>query len=426
MVVQVEVRQVVLTVAEDDQQLFVVEELSQQPSVFVVVQTVHIGVVPHLASTQRRVSVALQSDAVDRFLGQGDASCSTSLDHNVGEVTLEEDARLTRADGSSVQRYLNDFRLAIGVSREVHDLRAWLTCRHVILAVAGDSRHIEALDVVRAFLSRAIHHVVDGALVVALVDAKPQHVLAHKELLGHTYHLELSVAVEDDDIVDVGAVADVFVLLQTRADEALLTVDVELLVGLGHLRSLDGVEVAYLRQTRMVLAVLVLEEQEPLGRHLRQVLQVVVYLVNLCLNTGHQLVGFVLVELQDALHLDFQQLQDIVLRHLANHLRIIRRQALINMLADGIHIGSLFKLLVLIDTLLNENLFQRIEVQLLEQLVLTYLQLLTDEVLRTVGRVAQYVADGEELRLVVADDAAVGRDVDLAVGEGIEGVDGLV
>ena len=43
-----------------------------------------------------------------------------------------------------------------------------------------------------------------------------------------------------------------------------------------------------------------------------------------------------------------------------------------------------------------------------------------------VGGMAQQIAHGEELRLVVHDDAAVGRDVYLAVGEGIEGIDGLV
>ena len=39
---------------------------------------------------------------------------------------------------------------------------------------------------------------------------------------------------------------------------------------------------------------------------------------------------------------------------------------------------------------------------------------------------AQHVAHGEEARLVILDDAAVGRDINLAVGEGIEGIDGLV
>ena len=53
-----------------------------------------------------------------------------------------------------------------------------------------------------------------------------QDVLAHEELIGYAHHLHASVAVEDDDIVDVGAVADELVLLQSGADEALLAVDV--------------------------------------------------------------------------------------------------------------------------------------------------------------------------------------------------------
>ena len=96
------------------------------------------------------------------------------------------------------------------------------------------------------------------------------------------------------------------------------------------------------------------------------------------------------------------------------------------MFADGIHVGCLLELLVLIDALLNEYLFQRIEVQLLQQLTLAYFQLLADKVLGAVGGVAQHVAYGEELRLLFLDDAAVGRDVDFAVGEGVECVDGLV
>ena len=39
---------------------------------------------------------------------------------------------------------------------------------------------------------------------------------------------------------------------------------------------------------------------------------------------------------------------------------------------------------------------------------------------------AQHIAHGEELRLLVLNDAAVGREIDLAVAEGIEGIDGLV
>ena len=64
--------------------------------------------------------------------------------------------------------------------------------------------------------------------------------------------------------------------------------------------------------------------------------------------------------------------------------------------------------------------------QLLQQLVAANLQFLSDEAHGAVYRVAQHVAHSKELRFVVLDDTAVGRDIHLAVGKGIERVDGLV
>ena len=84
-----------------------------------------------------------------------------------------------------------------------------------------------------------------------------QDVLAHEDLLGHANHLVFAVFVEDDDVVDVGTVAHELVFLHARPDESLLAVDVEFLVGLGHLGGLDGVETLYLGQSRMVVAVFV-------------------------------------------------------------------------------------------------------------------------------------------------------------------------
>lgn len=40
--------------------------------------------------------------------------------------------------------------------------------------------------------------------------------------------------------------------------------------------------------------------------------------------------------------------------------------------------------------------------------------------------IAQYITHGEEVGLLVVDDTAVGRDAHFTVGEGIEGIDGLV
>ena len=52
MVGQIKVAQIVVAVREDDQNLVVVVELAQHLSVVVVVQAVHVGIEPNLATTQ--------------------------------------------------------------------------------------------------------------------------------------------------------------------------------------------------------------------------------------------------------------------------------------------------------------------------------------------------------------------------------------
>ena len=253
-----------------------------------------------------------------------------------------------------------------------------------------------------------------------------QDVLAHEYLVGDAHHFILAFLVEDDDVVDVGAVAHKLVFLQSGAYEAVVAVDIQLLVGLDDLCSLDGVEVLYLGQSGMCGSVFLLQISEPVSRNLNHVVQLMVYVVHFGLYLGYQLLGLVLVELQYACHLDVHEAQDVVLCNLAYHLRIERRQPVVDVLACCVHVGSLLKLAVFVDALLDEYLFERREVELLEQLMLAYLELLAQQGHGAVGRVAQHVVHGQELRLVVFDYAAVGRDVYLAVGEGVEGVDGLV
>ena len=158
----------------------------------------------------------------------------------------------------------------------------------------------------------------------------------------------------------------------------------------------------------MVLAVFILEELEPVGSHFHEVGEVVVYLVNLRFDASHQLIRLVFVELQDALHLDFQQLEDVVLGDLTYHLRIVRCQSLVDMLANSIDSRCLFEFLIFIDTLLDEYLLEGVEMQLLQQFPLADLQLLSDEVFRPVHRVAQHIRYGEELWFVILDDTTVG------------------
>ena len=176
----------------------------------------------------------------------------------------------------------------------------------------------------------------------------------------------------------------------------------------------------------MLMTIFVAEELEPIGCNPHHICQVAVNLLYLGLDACHEFVGLVLIKLQYALHLDFEEFEDVVLGHLAHELRIIGSESLVDMLAHCIHVGGLFKLAVLVYPLLDEYLFERSEMILFEQFRLAYLEFLAQQVLGVIDGVAQYVTNGEKLRFVVLDDTTVGRDVHLAVGEGIEGIEGLV
>ena len=55
---------------------------------------------------------------------------------------------------------------------------------------------------------------------------------------------------------------------------------------------------------------------------------------------------------------------------------VVGGKAIVDMLAGSIHGGGIFVLLVLIDTLLDENLLEGAEEHLFEQLLTAYLQFL--------------------------------------------------
>ena len=85
----------------------------------VVVETVDIGVVPHLASTQRGMSVALESDAVYLVFRKDDAFGAASFDANLREVLVEENLL---EFGSRVKRHFNHLRLTIWIGSEIDHL----------------------------------------------------------------------------------------------------------------------------------------------------------------------------------------------------------------------------------------------------------------------------------------------------------------
>ena len=118
MVVQIEIGQVEITVLQNHQDAVILVELTQQFAVLVVVQAVHIGVEPHLATAQSGVSVALQTDAVHRILSQQVTFRGSSLNHNLREVFLNENLLELRI---GVKRNLDNLSLAVWISRKVEN-----------------------------------------------------------------------------------------------------------------------------------------------------------------------------------------------------------------------------------------------------------------------------------------------------------------
>ena len=68
----------------------------------------------------------------------------------------------------------------------------------------------------------------------------------------------------------------------------------------------------------MVASVLLFQVCEPLDSDANHLAKVLVNLSNLCLNLLNQFVSLILIELQNALHLDFQKADDVVTCHLTD------------------------------------------------------------------------------------------------------------
>ena len=146
----------------------------------------------------------------------------------------------------------------------------------------------------------------------------------------------------------------------------------------------------------------------------------IVYFFDIRFQLGNKLVRLILVELQDTRHLYLHKLEDIFLSHFAYKLRIERCQPFVDMFACGIHILSLFELLVLVDTLFDEDFLQRSEMQGFQRFVALDVQFLTKQRKCIVYRLTEYHTDRKEMRLLVVDDTTVGRNIHLTVGKGIQ------
>lgn len=158
----------------------------------------------------------------------------------------------------------------VGVGAEVVDLGAFGAFGEIVDFVAGDPADHEALGEGIAPSTVAVDHVVDGFLVALFPDGDVQDVLAHEDLVGDAGDAEGAVGAEADHVVEGGALAEQFVLLEAETDEAIFAVDVEFFGRQGDVGSLDGLEAVDHGAALVALAVLLLDVLEVGDRVLGQ------------------------------------------------------------------------------------------------------------------------------------------------------------
>ena len=185
------------------------------------------------------------------------------------------------------------FGLAVGVGSEIEHFRARLFLRHIIFAVARNSLNSKAFHIHSAFFSVAVDGVVDGALVVFAEHGHVNNVLAHEFLVLHLGNQIFTIGAEYNYIVDVRAVAYIFVFLQACANKAFLAVAVEFLVRFGHLRHLNVVETADFSLAVAVFAIFLLNLTEVIDCEVDNMLQIVLHLGNVGLQIAQVGIGFV-------------------------------------------------------------------------------------------------------------------------------------
>ena len=422
---QVEGRGVEGAVAEDGEHLVALLELAEVLAVAVLVELLDVGVVPDVLTGDGADALALEGDGADGVLGHEVAARRLALDAQLGEIVLEAGLLELRL---GPQGHAYGLGLAVVVGREPDDLRAGLAGGDVVFLVARDGGDGEALGEVDRTLAHAVDDVVDGAGVAAVEQAHVQQVLAEEGLVLHLGDAVLAVLADDDDLGEVGAVADVLaavVALEADAHEAFGEVGLELGVVVDDLGGGDGLEARELGAARVVLAVFLLEGLEPVDGVAVDVLDVVAHGLHLVFQGQDLLVDGLGVELGDLADRLLHELEDVVEDDLAAEEVLVHLHLGEDVLDLGVPV-LLVLLEDLVDAVLEEDALQGAVVPVGLELVELDLQLLQEDVAGVEGAVLEDVAHREELRFVVLDHAGVGGDVDLAVRERVECVDGLV
>ena len=233
-------------------------------------------------------------------------------------------------------------------------------------------------------------------------------VLSEEGLLTHFAHLHDAVLPDDNDVIDVAALSDQFAFapLQSIADKSFLLLCVELDICYCNCRTRNGFKRPQFRLPLAACAVLLFEHSEPLDGVIREVVQVVLDLIDVPFQPFNQAVGFEAIKLGNALDADFRQPRHILIGDRAQQVLGVRLESFVD---GGQDILPRLALLdVPVDPVLNKYFLQGREVPLLLQFTQFNLQLQLEQPLRPFGRNLEQLLDPEELRLVIENDGGVG------------------
>lgn len=298
---------------ESNEEVFL-GKASEELAIAVFIEATDLGIEENLWRGEGRDAFFLELDALHGILGDLIAGRAAALDLNICEGETE----LLFARGSGgVEVHSDHFGLGIRIGSEPEDLAGGVTLSEVVLLIARDAGDVETLDHSDARLAVGVDHVVGSALIILLKDVEVDDILTYKGFIGNLGDDHPAVLAEDNDEVEVGAIESEFILLETGANEALLSVVIKLGIGNGDCGSLNGLEGADLRLALAALAVLLQEILVVPDGIISEVLDIVRHLLHSLLYSLDMLVGLEGIELRDALNADLGELNDVFLRDLA-------------------------------------------------------------------------------------------------------------
>ena len=207
-------------------------------------------------------------------------------------------------------------------------------------------------------LTIAIYYVVNSAIVILLKDVCVEDVFAYKHLLTHFHHLVFTILEEDDDIVDVGTVANELILLHAGTDKSLFTVDIKLFIRFSHLDRLNVLETANFGATWIVFPITLFQHQVPGYCVVGKIVQVMIYFADFLSQTCNVFVRLIRVKLQNTRHLDLHQPKDIVTVDLTDKGWFKGFKPFVDVSYRFVHVGRILKLTILVNPLLDEYLFK--------------------------------------------------------------------